>query len=285
MPLTWDLAFHSGMSARSDLRAAVDEGIAVGVVATLLDVVKTILVLPRHLDAGGSVFIDSGAFAAFQKGDVVDWIKVFSVYESVLNMADRPAGLSIVAPDVIGDQTATLALWEVHAERVSAWITAGARVIVPLQRGELSAGVMLAHAKRIFQTDRFCAGIPSNLEAMSAEDCSTLHHHDFHVLGRVILTAELAVKLRALLGNNPGATYTADANWMRSRIRQISSAAQRLRHDRRVTCLSRRGLARCEQFCVTMRTITNKPDPFSTSPCTSESPPAAGRADRIVAWC
>lgn len=231
MPLTWDLAFHSGMSARSDLRAAVDEGVAVGVVATLLDVSKTILVLPRHLDAGGAVFIDSGAFAAFQKGDVVDWVKVFRVYESVLNMTDRPAGLSIVAPDVIGDQTATLALWEAHAKRVRTWIDDGARVIVPLQRGELSAGLMLAHAKRIFMTDRFCAGIPSNLEAMSAEDCSTLHHHDFHVLGRVIMTVELAVKLRGLLANNPDATYTADANWMRSRIRQISSAAQSSRHE------------------------------------------------------
>lgn len=231
MPLTWDLAFHSGMSARSDLRAAVDEGVAVGVVATLLDVAKTILVLPRHLDAGGAVFIDSGAFAAFQKGGLVDWYKVFGVYESVLTMTDKPGGLSIVAPDVIGNQLATLALWEAHAARVSTWISGGARVIVPLQRGELSADVMLAHAKRIFQTDRFCAGVPSNLEAMSAEDCATLHHHDFHVLGRVILTSDLAVKLRALLANNPAATYTADANWMRSRIAQISTAAQHLRYE------------------------------------------------------
>jgi hypothetical protein len=254
MPLTWDLAFHSGMSARSDLRAAVDEGVAVGVVATLLDVSKTILVLPRHLDAGGAVFIDSGAFAAFQKGDVVDWTKVFRVYESVLNMAEKPAGLSIVAPDVIGDQIATLALWEAHADRVRTWIAAGARVIVPLQRGELSADSMLSHAKRIFKTTRFCAGIPSNLEAMSADDCSTLHHHDFHVLGRVILTAELAVKLRALLANNPGATYTADANWMRSRIRQISSAAERFRHEpsRNLFESSRtravRSVLRCEAY-------------------------------------
>lgn len=230
MPLTWDLAFHSGMSAVSDLRAAVEEGVAVGVVATLLDVVKTIRTLPRHLDAGGAVFIDSGAFAAFQKSEPVNWFKVFSAYETVLSHTDKPGGLSIVAPDVIGDQMATLALWEEHAARVGSWITSGARVIVPLQRGGLSASSMLTHAKRIFQTDRFCAGIPSNLEAMSCEDCSTLLHHDFHVLGRVILTAELSSKLRVLLKNNPDALYTADANWMRSRIRQISSAAQRLRH-------------------------------------------------------
>jgi hypothetical protein len=231
MPLMWDVAYHSGMSAKSDLRAAVEEGVAVGVVATLLDASKTILVLPRHLDAGGAVFIDSGAFAAFQKGEVVEWGKVFRAYESVLTMADNPTRLSIVAPDVIGNQAATLALWEVHAARVGTWIARGARVIVPLQRGELSAGTMLAHAKSIFQTDRFCAGIPSNLEAMSAEDCSTLHHHDFHVLGRVILTSELTTKLSALLANNPSATYTADANWMRSRIRQISSAASLLRQS------------------------------------------------------
>lgn len=231
MSFFWEHSYHSGMSAQGDLRAAVEERVAVGVVATLLDTLKVIRTLPRYLDSGGAVFIDSGAFAAFQKGELVSWTRVFNTYESVLNMTDRPSGLSIVGPDVIGDQAATLSLWNEHAERVRAWISAGARVIIPLQRGALSAGVMLAHAKRIFQTDRFCAGIPSNLEAMSAEDCATLHHHDFHVLGRVIMTAELELKLRALQANNPGATYTADANWLRSRIRQITNAAQRLRHE------------------------------------------------------
>ncbi|MCE0853527.1 hypothetical protein LU689_26855 [Pseudomonas asiatica] len=229
MPLTWSVAFHSGMSSSQDLRAAVDEGVPVGVVATLLDSLKIFGTLPRHLNAGGSVFIDSGAFSAFQKGELVSWEKVFFTYECVLARTDFPGALSIVAPDIIGDQSATLDLWAVHAERVRTWIMAGARVIIPLQCGELSAGVMLAHAKRIFQTDQFCAGIPSNLAAMSAEDCATLHHHDFHLLGRVVINAELGDKLRALLANNPDAIYTADANWLRSRIRQISLAAKDLR--------------------------------------------------------
>lgn len=227
----WDLAFHSGMSAKSDLRAAVDEGIPVGVVATLLDVSKTILVLPRHLDSGNAVFIDSGAFTAFQKKEAVDWPKVFRAYESVLHMTDKPEGLSIVAPDVIGDQGATIELWETHAERVRGWIAARARVIVPLQRGSLSAGEMLKNAIRILGTDRFCVGVPSNLEAMTCADALTLRHHDFHILGRVVLTPELTSKLNALLTNNPGAVYTADANWLRARIREISSAAQALRQD------------------------------------------------------
>lgn len=231
MPLMWDVAFHSGMSAQSDLRAAVDEGVPVGVVATLLDTLKALRTLPRHLDAGCAVFIDSGAFAAFQKGELVSWNKVFLVYETVLGATEKRGNLSIVAPDVVGDQLGTVALWEAHAERVIKWINTGCRVIVPLQCGDMPAAVMLAHAKRIFQTDRFCAGIPSNLAAMTAEDCATLRHHDFHVLGRVVITADLAVKLHALLVNNSGATYTADANWLRSRLQKIGVEHKRLRYE------------------------------------------------------
>lgn len=225
MDHNWNIAFHSGMSSKSDLRAAVEERVPVGVVATLLNLSQQILVLPRYLDAGGTVFIDSGAFTAFQKGSDVNWARVFSVYDTVLGHTERPEGVSIVAPDVIGDQAASLALWAEHAAKVRIWTLVGARVIVPLQRGRLSAGQMLERAVGIFGTDRICAGIPSNLEAISPEDCFTLRHNDFHILGRVRLTSELKLKLCALLQNNPAAQYTADANWLRSRIRQISGAA------------------------------------------------------------
>lgn len=227
----WHLAFHSGMSASRDLRAAVDVGVPIGVVAPLLSLSKVFLALPRHLDAGGSLFIDSGAFAAFQRGERVIWERVFQKYESVILMTSRPQGLSIVAPDVIGDQVETLKLWTEHAGRVRHWIEQGVRVIVPLQRGHLRAAEMLALAKQIFGTDRFCAGIPSNLEAMSADDCSTLFHSDFHILGRVILTEELVKKIAALKLNNPEANYTADANWLRARTKKISVEANSLAPD------------------------------------------------------
>lgn len=85
---------------------------------------------------------------------------------------------------------------------------------------------------QIFGTDRFCAGIPSNLEAMSADDCSTLHHTDFHILGRVVMTDDLVQKIDALKANNPDANYTADANWLRARTRKISIEASALTPDR-----------------------------------------------------
>lgn len=154
--------------------------------------------------------------------------KSFRAYESVITMTGRPEGLSIVAPDVIGDQVQTLALWELHAKRVRSWIDGGARVIVPLQCGQLSAGELLEKAKRIFGTDKLCAGIPSNLSAMPPADCATLHHHDFHILGRVVMTEELRQKMAALQANNPLANFTADANWLRSRIRKLSLPEARI---------------------------------------------------------
>lgn len=219
----WNTAYHSGMSASSDLRAAIECGVAVGVVASLLTISQLIRALPRHLDQGGFVFIDSGAFAAFQKREEVNWKKVIFAYEAVLDATNQPGHLNIVAPDVIGDQELTIELWYRFAARVRHWIDAGARVIVPLQKGARTAGQMLAIATEIFGTNQFAAGIPSNLEAMTAVDCLTLRHSDFHVLGRVALTDELREKVSALLKANPNAHLTSDANWLRSRVSRLAS--------------------------------------------------------------
>jgi len=68
---------------------------------------------------------------------------------------------------------------------------------------------------------------------MGIEDMLTLiGHHDFHILGRVIVTSELSAKLQALKLGNPGAIMTADANWLRSRTRQIGVAVNALLPDK-----------------------------------------------------
>lgn len=224
----WKHAFHSGMSSSDDLRAATDLGLPVGVVAPLLTTRQIFLTLPKHLDAGGKLFVDSGAFSAFQKRTSMDWEKVFQTYETLINQTVQTGNLSIVAPDVVGDQASTLDLWAEHAQRVKRWIDAGSRVIVPLQVGRLSAGDLLEEAFKLFGTRKLCAGVPSNLAAMTANDAATIRHGDFHILGRVVLTPELAEKLSAILQSNPDAQLTADANWLRARTARISSLASAL---------------------------------------------------------
>ena len=224
----WKYAFHSGMSSSADLRAATDLGLPVGVVATLLTTRQIFLTLPKHLNAGGKLFVDSGAFSAFQKRTTMDWEKVFQTYETLIDQTTQPGNLSIVAPDVVGDQVSTLELWAEYALRVKSWVEAGARVIVPLQVGRLSAGDLLEEAFKLFGTRKVCAGVPSNLAAMTANDVATIRHDDFHILGRVVLTVELAEKVLAILISNPDAQLTADANWLRARTARISSLARDL---------------------------------------------------------
>lgn len=216
-PFTWNIAFHSGFTVDSDLQAALDVGISIGVVADRVTLSQQLRALPDHLDRGGKVFVDSGAFMAFRRQLVMDWPRVLTLYRALCTTTTRPENLSIVAPDVVGDQQATLLLWHRYARDIRSGIDAGARVIIPLQAGSLSAGELLREAIGLLGTKAFCAGIPSNLAAMTADDCRTLEHNDFHILGRVVMTDELRDKAEALLTCNAGATISSDANWLRSR--------------------------------------------------------------------
>ncbi|MHC8307526.1 hypothetical protein [Pseudomonas sp. PB3P13] len=75
---------------------------------------------------------------------------------------------------------------------------------------------LLEEAFKLFGTRKVCAGVPSNLAAMTANDAATIRHGDFHILGRVVLTVDLAEKVLAILISNPDAQLTADANWLRA---------------------------------------------------------------------
>jgi len=219
--MNWNVAYHSGMSAQSDFRACILTGAAAGVVAGLLTAQHFFGAIPRFVREGGKLFIDSGAFSAFRKNEPMNWEKVFRAYDYVICSTEGSPNVTIVAPDVVGNQEATLALWILHRDLIRSWIDSGVRVMMPLQRGSLPANTLLEQAKTLLGTDHFCAGIPSNEAALPADECAQLRHHDFHILGRVVLTPEIEEKVRALRKENPEASLTADANWLRSRTKKI----------------------------------------------------------------
>lgn len=220
--IPWSCAFHSGMSAQSDFRACINAGAPAGVVAGLLTTQQLFGAIPRFIREGGSLFIDSGAFTAFRKNETMNWKRVFQVYGCVISSTDGSPNVSIVAPDVVGDQLATFALWQEHRDLIRSWIDSGTRVIMPLQTGPIRADKLLSATCALLGTTMFCAGIPSNEAAMTPEECSWLKHHDFHILGRVKLNPEIAAKVAALMINSPEANLTADANWLRSRTAKAS---------------------------------------------------------------
>lgn len=223
-------AFRSGMSSKSDLRGAIDAGVPVGVVAGHLTTGQIVMTLPRYLDAGGRVFIDSGAFTTERTGDLLDWSRIIGIYETIAELTDRPANLYVVAPDKVGDQKETLELLQRHEPRLHNLLAMGVQLIVPLQRGLLPASMMLAAVQDIFKSNRFIAGIPSNKAAMSIDECRSLKHHSFHILGRVQANASQADRIDALMANNPSATtVSGDANWLRSNLAAVRHLTQTTR--------------------------------------------------------
>lgn len=224
-----DLCFRSGMSSKSDLRGAVDAKVPLGVVALALSPHQSLLTLPRYLDRGGHVFIDSGAFTADSAFGPAEWHRILRVYEGVAEMTSRPEALYVVAPDQVGDQVATLTLLIQYRDRVVRLIGMGCKVIVPLQCGEVPAADMLARVSAVLGGHRFVAGIPSNKAAMSIDDCATLDHPAFHILGRVQLDELQQQRVEALRARNPAASITADANWLRSRLKAVLDGTREVR--------------------------------------------------------
>lgn len=229
------LAFRSGMSRSTDFWAAAAAGVPIGVVATELNGGLRRIGIPRFLAEGGFLFIDSGAFGELATGEAPDFDKVLSVYEWIADDAGYRfdgAQLYVVAPDKVGDQAASLERLAAYAGRVRALIEQGCKVIVPLQRGALSAVEMLDRMAAILGTREFVAGIPSNKEALSIAECASLQHHTYHVLGRVQMNQDQLDRLAALMQRNPHAEITADANWLRSRLDVVTELREREREAR-----------------------------------------------------
>lgn len=228
-----DLAFRSGMSRNHDLRAGIDAGVPVGVVAGELTTLLIFRALPNYLASGGAVFIDSGAFGELKTGVAPNFDAVLRTYESVaeIGWGGTPdmSRLYVVAPDKVGDQWESLVRLAQHGPRVRALIDAGVQVIVPIQCGALTPMAMIDAVAQILDTDAFIAGIPSNAAAMSLEECASIRHHSFHILGRVQKNDEQLGRIMALRHHQPDAPITADANWLRSRLRVVSQNAEELR--------------------------------------------------------
>lgn len=238
--MTWlDLPFRSGMSSKSDLRGAIEAGVPVGVVAGLLTTSAMVMVIPRYLDRGGKVFVDSGAFGAFLSGEEMDWREIMSRYLTLANMTDHPENLYVVAPDKVGDQAGTMAVLEAWAPKVRALVDEGCQVIVPIQAGSLPGQEMIKRAAALLGTRRFIVGVPSNRAAMFIEECRTLRHAAFHILGRVQADEEQIERIYALREGNPFAQINADANWLRSRMDTVRKGTEAERELRSAAALAR----------------------------------------------
>jgi hypothetical protein len=236
-PERFSAVFYSGASAFYDAASLSELGLDIGVVAGLVH--RNIAqILKDYLKRGGKVFVDSGAYGQHEEfvsgkaaSPIVDFGRVFGIYRDLMDGLPQQfkRNLTVVMPDVLCDLRTSLELLRLYRAEVLEFIASGINVIVPVQKGENSAGRTVEIIKDILDTSDFTVGIPSAAAAMDIADVATIrNHHRFHVLGRGAMDMPLFQRVYAFLEHNVGADVSCDANQIRSHTPVISFEQQKL---------------------------------------------------------
>ncbi len=218
--------FHSGNSAVNDFRGYLMAKKSIGVQIQLCSEHVRKLMLDYN-SQNGRLFVDSGSFSCFRKGQQVDFNKVLKAYLNLTEQAEKPHLLSIVAPDVVGNQQASLELLKQYKKQLFKLICLGVDLIVPIQLGNLSLEQTYKEATTILQTKAFRIGIPSNEKAVKLEQLlefvSTLQPKRLHLLGlRCTKFDEVVAQIKAVA---PQAHTSADATTLRAKLKKGSKLA------------------------------------------------------------
>lgn len=223
-----DQHFASGVNHRGEVRGFALSGRHLGITAT--EVNADLLAELEMFGGPGMmrVFVDSGAFSEVAwcpkanrlvvKKAITDaqWEERFDLYMQIATWYGLRAYL--VAPDLVGDQDATLARLVKWAARVAACAALRAQIIVPVQKGSLPMSAMFARACEILGLREMpIAGIPMKKDATSLEDLAELidsmpwYGARFHLLGLGPESKRFAAAVRCIKSRRPNAVITSDS--------------------------------------------------------------------------
>lgn len=225
--------FASGSNHQGEIEGLAAVGMNIGVAAQEVNDAAVVALLA--VPAGVSVFVDSGAFSevlfdpapriAFPISDA-EWERRLGLYAFLA--AGLGSQLYPVAPDCVAHQRESLARLERYADEVRALRAAGANVIVPIQKGEMSMAAFDARAVEILGFDDFVRGVPMKKDATSVEDLV-----DFvvgagvkrlHLLGIGPKSPKWDDVVDALAAAAPALDVSADSVWLKSLVGKSNGA-------------------------------------------------------------
>lgn len=174
-----------------------------------------------HLQAGGSLFCDSGAFTVAFTGKVLDFNRVFRFYHQLLKLCRQPSQLILVMPDSVGAQGETLRLWQEYGAGIAWWLRRGCTCLFPIQGfeyttktpGKLSLVEAYDVACTLFK-QRVAAALPMKkaatapAAALAFVKATAPPHLHLLGMGRKPESVDLAV---AMVRASPQTVVTADA--------------------------------------------------------------------------
>jgi hypothetical protein len=192
--------------------------------------------LARYVQNGGLAFVDSGAFSAYNAKVPMteeDFEHCLDKYERLLALSlDSPAihnnpdmardiarRWHMVAPDVIGDQEASVKMLARFAPRVRALIDKGVTVFVPFQRGRERLAACYHKAVKALRTDNFTSSIPSRMAPVPLDEvlefAKDVQPQAMHLLG-LGTEVETEPRRKAIQALSPHTLLTSDSARVRS---------------------------------------------------------------------
>lgn len=261
------LYFISGASAPADIRGLTRVSVPLGISVPHLSRVALKLLCDRRSMPLIRLFVDSGAFSEVDRtGAVVDpiepaeWIERVAVMYQLAAAFGPPAPIGdygprvwIVAPDKVGDQPETLGRLAAHADVMRACSALGARVVVPIQRGAMTAAAFDRAACEALGFDTFVRGIPGNKIAMPEH--------------------ELEAFLRA---RRPSAVHLLGIGPRGDSFGPLTALVRRVLGEVEVTCDSNAlaaSVGRTNGRGGGTRPLTGWQDAFRAAPSTGDPPP------------
>jgi hypothetical protein len=221
--------FASGANAAGEIMGLTKAGHPIGIAAPAVTGrsyarMKAQAALKDVRGYGLPLFVDSGAFSAYRRGrplSAADWSENFALYNQLAEQYGSQ--LYVVAPDVVADQQATLALLAQYSDKLSTLVDRGVNVIVPLQRGELSLAQMHAAALTAVGRRDVVWGIPSNAAAYEVggtgeviDWACAMRPAKVHLLGIGPGRKGLSETVAALASCAPDLEVSTDSNLLRT---------------------------------------------------------------------
>ncbi|GAF72789.1 unnamed protein product, partial [marine sediment metagenome] len=154
--------YRSGASRINDLKGTLDAGVPAGVVITQLSKPAEKELIAR-VQAGARVMIDNGAFEKFPDDEITvkEATKIVERYNNILGQVPEQAGnVAVVAPDVIGNQDATIKLIDAVAEDLRDVIDNGGELLVPYQMGDRNLEEYVRSLSGLLGTRKWTLSLP-----------------------------------------------------------------------------------------------------------------------------
>lgn len=240
------VVYASGSNHAGEIRGFASLGMGVGVAADQVnaDAVKALL------EVDVPVFVDSGAFGEVGPNLAVvapinhaEWMRRLNLYARLA----RKLGprLTVVAPDQVGNQGETLRRLRRYAPQMQAIATTGAKILLPLQGGELPMAEFERRARTVLGAPAVPA-IPMKKGATSPEALADYVREtlppELHLLGLGV-TGRAAKSILGLIAElSPATKITMDSNRIRAVVGTDKPKAPPPPDERQTMLLSMRNV-------------------------------------------